>query len=105
MDYKCIGNRVLRRRIYMQYTQQQLAEKAGISTSFLGHIERGTRKMSLDTLCKIAKALECSTDFLLGILVPFDAILDIADDVVDKALTIAIEQITERRMPNEILYE
>ena len=46
-------------------TQEQLAEQAGISLSFLGHIERGTRKASLDTLVGIANALKISTDILL----------------------------------------
>ena len=104
MDYKLIGNRIRRRRKYMKYTQEQLAGKIDISVSFLGHIERGTRKMSVDTLSKVAEALECSTDFLLGMLIPFDAILDIADDIVDKAVTVAIDKITERRMPEEIQY-
>ena len=104
MDYKAIGTRVRRRRIYMNYTQDKLAETVGISTSYLGHIERGSRKMSMDTLCGIAQALECSTDFLLGMLIPFDAILDIADEIVDKAVTVAIDKITEIRMPEEIQY-
>ena len=34
---------------------------------FLGHIERDTRKLSVDTLYKIAKVLHCSADELLGI--------------------------------------
>jgi len=87
----------------MEYSQEQLAEKAGISVSFLGHIERGTRKMSLDSLYRIAKTLECSTDSLLGMLVPMDALIDIADDIVDKALAIAMDELTRRRSPEEIL--
>ena len=39
---------------------------ADISLSFLGHIERGTRKLSVETLCRLAKALHCSFDALLG---------------------------------------
>lgn len=65
--YAAIGKkiRVLRRRKRM--TQAELAEKCEISLSFLGHIERGTRKLSVDTLYKIAKTLHCSVDDLLGI--------------------------------------
>ena len=103
MDYKAIGSRIRRRRLYMKYSQEQLAEKLGISVSFLGHIERGTRKMSLDSLYRIARTLECSSDFLLGMMVPTDALIDIADDVVDKALSIAMEELIKRRMPEEIV--
>ena len=64
--YKTLGRRIRQQRIKKKYTQAQLAEFADISLSFYGHIERGTRKMSLDTFCKIAEALECSADELLG---------------------------------------
>ena len=104
MDYKAMGSRIRRRRLYMKYSQEQLAEKLGISVSFLGHIERGTRKMSLDNLYKIAKTLECSSDFLLGMLVSADALLDIADDVVDKALSVAMDELITRRTSEEIVY-
>ena len=47
---------------------QELAEKANISLSFLGHIERGTRKLSVESLYKLADALGCSVDSLLGFI-------------------------------------
>ena len=49
------------------YTQEKLAEICDISTGFLGHIERGTRKLSLDTLFCIATVLNVSIDYLLTI--------------------------------------
>lgn len=36
---------------------EELAKKAGISTSFLSNIEKGSRKPTLDTVEKIANAL------------------------------------------------
>jgi transcriptional regulator with XRE-family HTH domain len=39
-------------------TQEQLAERARISISFLSMIERGERSPHLETLAKIANALE-----------------------------------------------
>ena len=38
-------------------TQKELAEAAGLSTNFIGYVERGVRKPSLDTLERIAQAL------------------------------------------------
>lgn len=46
-------------------TQEQVAERSGISLSFLGHIERGTRKASLETLVSICNVLKVSPGVLL----------------------------------------
>lgn len=47
-------------------SQEQLAERIERSAAFVGHIERGSRRMSVDTLMRLADALECSVDELLG---------------------------------------
>ena len=65
MDYAALGKRVKAQRKLMGMTQEELAELAGISSSFMGHIERGTRKMSIETLVKISDALKLSCDMLL----------------------------------------
>ena len=65
MDYSSLGARIRRERILRGWTQEQLAEKANISLSFLGHIERGTRKASLETLVALANILDASVDELL----------------------------------------
>lgn len=65
VDYKAIGKRIRRLRKEAQKTQAHLAEEAGISLSFLGHIERGSRVLSVETLLGIANALNVSTDSLL----------------------------------------
>jgi len=66
MDYSSLGARIRRERILRSWTQEQLAEKANISLSFLGHIERGTRKASLETLVALANVLDVSIDDLLS---------------------------------------
>ena len=63
--YILVGKRVRQLRLQRKLTQEQLAERAGISTSFLGHIERGSRKLSLDSFCRIARALDCTANDLL----------------------------------------
>ena len=63
--YIMVGKRVRQLRLQRCLTQEQLAERAGISTSFLGHIERGSRKLSLDSFCRIARALDCTANDLL----------------------------------------
>ena len=65
MDYLRLGQRIRRQRKLMGLTQKEVAERAGISLPFYGHIERGTRKASLETAVDIANALGVSTDLLL----------------------------------------
>lgn len=67
MDYVLLGKRVRFIRRCQDITQEQLAEKMGISTSFVGHIERGTRALSVDTLFKLCSALGVSADYLMGL--------------------------------------
>lgn len=66
MDYVELGKRVRARRTELNWTQEYLAREIGVSTSFVGHIERGSRKASIDTLVLLANAMEISTDQLLG---------------------------------------
>lgn len=48
------------RREELDLSQRELAEKAGISQSFLCDIEQGRSKPSIDTALKIAEALNIS---------------------------------------------
>ena len=48
------------RREELDLSQKELAEKAGISQSFLCDIEQGRSKPSIDTALKIAEALNIS---------------------------------------------
>jgi transcriptional regulator with XRE-family HTH domain len=59
-EYKQIGAKIVYYRRLKGYTQETLAFKAGISTSYLSRIERGTYAtgISLSTFMKIAKALD-----------------------------------------------
>lgn len=66
VDYQDLGLRVRDARKAKHLTQEQLAEKVGISSSFMGHIERGTRIASIDTLVSICNVLAVSPCLLLG---------------------------------------
>ena len=70
LDYKALGERIRRQRQHLKLTQEQLAELIGVSHSYVGHIERGTRKASLETLVLLCKQLNVSADFLLQDSVP-----------------------------------
>ena len=65
INYVQIGQTIKSLRSEAGLIQEQMAEMCGISTSFLGHIERGTRKLSLETAVKIADCLHVSLDALI----------------------------------------
>jgi transcriptional regulator with XRE-family HTH domain len=65
INYEEVGARIRKTRKSMGLTQEQLAEICEISAAFEGHIERGTRKLSVDTLVQIANALNVTVDYLL----------------------------------------
>lgn len=71
LDYIKIGQRIRQARKSRGWSQETLAAKCDISLSFMGHIERGTRNMSLDTLACICSVLETGADELLwGVIHP-----------------------------------
>ena len=65
IDYTALGHRIKEARKAKNVTQEALASACSVSTSHLGHIERGSRTPSLDTLFKIAVTLDVSMDSLL----------------------------------------
>lgn len=62
VDQRAMGKRIRRARRMLDLTQEQLAEMAGVSTSFVGHIERGTRVPSAETLYKLCRAVEITME-------------------------------------------
>ncbi len=77
LDYGKMGMRIRQVRKARGWSQDMLAKKCGISMSFLGHIERGTRIMSMETFVNICTALDAGADELLwGVANPSDAVLD-----------------------------
>ena len=65
MDYEALGRRVRMQRKLLGITQEELSERVGVSCSYIGLIERGDRKLSIETLVSLAEALRISCDNLL----------------------------------------
>ena len=78
-------------------TQQALAEKVGLVPSNISHIERGTTKLSIQSLIRIANALHVSAESLLcdnleHAIQPFQQeIADIIDDCSPREIRILAE--------------
>ncbi len=64
-DLTAIGDKIRSRRAKLGMSQEQLAELCGITSSYVGHIERGSRQLSLNTAISISTVLEISLDYLL----------------------------------------
>ena len=68
LDYHAIGTRVRELRFDRGLSQEELAAVVAVSTSFIGHIERGEKIASLYTMSKLATALGTTLDYMvLGI--------------------------------------
>lgn len=65
MNFEDIGLRIKNRRKELKLTQEKLAEKTGLTDTYIGAIERSSSKCSIETLVKIANALNLNMDFLL----------------------------------------
>lgn len=64
-DYKIIGHRIKNERVKFNLSQEKFAELVNLSPVFIGQIERGERKMSIETLIKVSTYLHVSIDYLI----------------------------------------
>lgn len=75
MELESIGRNIRHYRLKKKLRQEDLAEKAGLSTNYIGALERGEKIPSVETLIAIINALGVSADMILS-------------DVVDVGYTI-----------------
>ena len=69
MESKSIfADRLKNLRTNRGLTQKELADKIEMTNKNISTYESGYRQPEYDTLVKLAKALRCSTDYLLGIV-------------------------------------
>ncbi len=68
--HKRLGTRLKAARKAKGWTQQDLADKAGLTPAFLSYLENGTRSGSLESLLKLAEALNVEPEQLLAGKVP-----------------------------------
>lgn len=60
-----IGKRILERRKQLRLTQEELAERAGITSQTVSSAELGKKALRPENIIRICSALEISTDYLL----------------------------------------
>lgn len=75
IDKKKIGAQLLELRKSRGWTQEQVAEKVGLTRSTISNIERGTRSLTLETLRRFCDAFSLNVSYF--------AIESNEDDVID----------------------
>lgn len=66
MDFYLLGQKIRQLRTMHHLSQASLAELIDVSTNYIGQIERGDRKPSLETLVLLCNALNTSMDYILS---------------------------------------
>lgn len=59
------GERLRKRRIALDVTQESVADQVGITLRWYQRIERGENTVSIDTLLALSRVLSVSIDYLL----------------------------------------
>ncbi len=65
--YKKLGKKIYTIRRLQNMSREKFAELAGMNDYYLGEIERGEKKASLDTLFKICEILDIKIYELLNV--------------------------------------
>ena len=60
-----MGNRLMERRKQKRLTQEELAEKANVTSQMISTAELGKKAMRPENIIKLCAVLEISTDYLL----------------------------------------
>lgn len=67
MNYRLMGAKLRKARKKMRLTQEQAAEQVDMSASMIGHIERGSRIPSVETIVRLCKLYHVSADIILDV--------------------------------------
>lgn len=66
MDYIAFGRELRKMRQQRRLTQEKLAELVDLSVPYISHLERGTKKPSMEVLIRLAEILDVTVDRLLS---------------------------------------
>jgi len=62
---KEMGQRIMVRRKSLRMTQEEMAEKLGVSTQMISNLELGKKAIRPENLAKVCALLDLSADFVL----------------------------------------
>lgn len=87
---KRIGERIRRLRKEMDLSQEQLAERSGLHTNYVGQVERGEKNLTLETLEKVVGGLDISLEELFRYIGPMEQ-----KDALSQIVELLVERHTE----------
>lgn len=93
---KEMGQRIMVRRKSLRMTQEELAERLGVSTQMISNLELGKKAIRPDNLAKVCSVLELSADFILTGTNTKTAV----DAVAEKLVQLTAEEL---QMVNEMI--
>ena len=108
---KYIGANIRVARKSQNLTLEILSERVGISTSFLGLVERGESSLSIETLISVCKALGVSADSIIlnqspppapSLIEKKDALIALLNNTTDEELSFLIDFIRLYRRRTKI---
>jgi transcriptional regulator with XRE-family HTH domain len=85
---KKVGERIRQLRKAMNLTQEELAERSGLHTNYVGQVERGEKNLTLETLEKIVLGLDVQLEQLFRYLDPIDsrdALMEIVELLLERS--------------------
>lgn len=95
---KLVGNNIKVIRKSKNMTQEELAEKCGLQTSYLAGVERGERNITLQTLEKILMGLEEVPKNIFN----FEGLNLNQEDFKKKELSVLLQNLIQDKKENEI---
>ncbi len=94
-----VGNNIRFHRTKQNISQEQLAEYSDLHPSYIGQLERGKKKPTIDTLYKISRGLKVPLTTILG---GIDELDDTNDNYPYKCYLL----VSKQTAPNQVvLYE
>ena len=75
---KTIGDRLRTYRNRVGLSQEELAEKAGVHPTYIGQLERGEKNATLESVEKVARALNLPFEVLFESIIEGDTGNDVA---------------------------
>ena len=66
MEVAKIGKNIRKYRLLRKMRQEDLADKTGLSSNYIGMVERGEKQLSLESFVRILNALDASADIVLA---------------------------------------
>ena len=67
MNQTTIGSYITKKRREKNLTQEQLAQKLGLTKSVISAYETGSRQPSYDVLVRLSRIFKVTTDYLLNV--------------------------------------